>query len=391
MLQRMVKIAPMRYTILWLAVMDWDGPWQGQQALASRLAAAGHSVTFVETPGIRSATGRDWPRLVRRLRKRLRGGLWGFYPLAENLWLHPPVLLPFPGRPWADALNRRLLLASLRRTPAPGPDAPLLLWTYLPTPLVVRLVQDLRPARLVYYCIDDVARNPKGAAPGIPAAEDRLLRQADQVFVTSRRLYAERQPKNPNITYLPEAADIGPFITPTAEAPDLAPFPRPRIGFFGTLDARLDLDLIARIAQAYPQAAVILIGPIRTDLGPLRRLPNIHLLGARPHEDLPAYVQHMDVLIIPYRLTPYTQNVHPVKTYEALATGRPLVTTALPELQQYAGVITVAEDADAFLEGIAAGLAEADPALVRARQNLARQNTWDARYRVILEKLPDLA
>ncbi len=381
----------MRYTILWLATMDWAGPWQGQQALASRLAKAGHRVTFVETPGVRAATRRDWRRLTARLRNRLRGGLWGLRPLAQNLWLHSPVLLPFPGRPWADAVNRRLLLASLRRAPRPAPDAPLLLWAYLPTPLAVRLARDLRPARLVYYCIDDVAHNLAGVAPGITAAEDWLTRRADHVFATSRTLYAERRAKNPHTTYLPEAADIGPFLRPAPEAPDLASFPRPRIGFFGTLNARLDQNLIVRVAQAHPEAAILLIGPVRTDVRRLRRLPNIHLLGQRPHDALPAYVQHLDVHIIPYRLTPYTRNVHPVKTYEALATGRPLVTTDLPELRPYAGVITVAGDDAAFLAGVAAGLTESDPDRVRARQDLARRNTWDARYRVILERLPDLA
>jgi glycosyltransferase involved in cell wall biosynthesis len=387
------------HTILWLAVIDWNANWQGQQTLASRLAADGHAVIFVETPGVRPVARRDWRRLRARLRNRLQGGLWGFRPLAENLWRLSPVLIPLPGRAWADAINRRLLTASLRHAPAHDPGAPLMVWTYLPTPLAVQLVQELRPARLVYHCINDTAHNPAGIAPGTLEAEDWLVRRADHIFATSRQLVAERQPKNPYTTYLPEAADIAPFMESRPEPADLAGLPHPRICFFGTLEMWLDQTLLARVAATYPESSLILIGPIRYDFAPLLRLPNVHLLGSRAHDLLPAYLQHMDVLIIPYQITPYMANVHPVKTYEALATGKPLVTTDLPELRPYAGPVTVAPNEEAFLAGIAAGLAEADLApsaplrasLVEARREIARQNTWDARLRVIKEKVPGLA
>ncbi len=380
-----------RYTILWLAVIDWDAPWQGQQTLASRLAADGHAVTFVETPGVRPVARRDWSRVRSRLQNRLRGGLWGFWPLAENLWRLSPVLVPLPGRTWADAINRRLLGASLRRLPTHDGAAPLMIWTYLPTPLAVQIVCRLEPARLIYHCINDTAHNPAGIAPGTLEAEDWLVRRADHVFATSRHLVAERRAKNPHTTYLPEAADVGPFMEPRPEPADLAGLPRPRICFFGTLEMWLDQDLLARVAAAYPQGSLILIGPVRYNFDALRRLPNVHLLGPRAHDRLPAYLQQMDLLIIPYRITPYMANVHPVKTYEALATGRPLVTTDLPELRPYDGPVTVAPDADAFLAGIAAGLAETNPALAERRREIARQNTWDARLRVIKEKVPELA
>jgi glycosyltransferase involved in cell wall biosynthesis len=184
---------------------------------------------------------------------------------------------------------------------------------------------------------------------------------------------------------------MAPFMEPRPEPADLAALPQPRICFFGTLDVWLDQELLSHVAAAFPAASLILIGPVRYSPDRLLRFPNVHLLGARSHELLPGYLQHMDVLIIPYQLTTYTANVHPVKTYEALATGKPLVTTNLPELRPYAGPVTVAQDSDAFLAGIAAGLVEADPALVEARRALARQNTWDARLRVIKEKLPELA
>jgi glycosyltransferase involved in cell wall biosynthesis len=381
----------MRYTVIWLAVIDWDAPWQGQQTLASRLAADGHSVTFVETPGVRAVARRDWGRLRQRLGNRLRGGALGYRLLADNLWLLSPVLLPLPGRVWADRFNRWLMMLSLRHVPSCGPDAPLMVWTYLPTPLAVHLVQGLRPARLVYHCINDTARNPAGVAPGPLEAEDWLVRQADHVFATSRVLYTERKAKNGHTTYLPEAADIGPFVQPRLEPEELVALPHPRICFFGTLDVWLDQQLLVRVALAFADASLVLIGPARCDLSRLQRLPNVHLLGPRPHDALPAYIQHMDVLIIPYQINDYTVNVHPVKTYEALATGKPLVTTGLPELEPYAGAVTVAHDADAFLEGIARGLSESEAMLAQRRREIAEQNTWDARYQIVKEQLPELA
>ena len=372
-----------RYTILWLSLIDWDAPWQGQQELASRLAADGHTVTFVETLGIRSPGRHDWRRLISRLRNRVRGGWWGFRPLAENLSLFSPLAIPLPGHRWADGINHRILMASLQRMPREGP---LMVWTYAPTTTAVRLVRELRPERLIYYCIDDILNNPAGVAPGIAQAESWLLANADHVFATSRQLYAERKGRNPCITYLPEAANIAPFMEPSPEPADLVGRPRPRICFFGTLDGRLDQGLLARVAAANPAASVILIGPARCDVSDLTRLPNVHLLGPRAHDLLPAYLQQMDLFIIPYHVNAYTVNVHPVKSYEALATGKPLVVVALPELQPYAGPVLVARDDDEFLAGIAAGLAESDPVLIEKRRKIAQNNTWDIRCRVIKEK-----
>ena len=368
------------YTILWLALIDWDAPWQGQQELASRLAADGHTVIYVETLGVRSPARRDWGRLVNRLRNRVRGGLWGFRQLTENLSLFSPLAIPAPGRVWAEWVNQRILLPSLRRLP--GKD-PLMIWTYLPTSMTVGLVQALRPERLVYYCIDDIARNLAGVAPQIAQAESWLLRHADHVFATSHRLYSERRAKTLHCTYLPEAADISPFAESRPEPVDLEAMQRPRICFFGTLDARLDQELLARVAAENPAASIVLIGPARCDISRLVRIPNVRFLGPRSHEILPAYLQHMDLFVIPYIVNSYTLSSHPVKTYEALATGKPLVVVALPELLQYAGPVVVARDADEFLAGVADGLAGSDPRLIEARREIARENTWDIRYGTI--------
>jgi hypothetical protein len=384
-------------TVLCLAVIDWEAPWQGAQTLATRLAADGHTVLFTETLGVRAAGRRDWRRLARRVRNRLAAGRWGFRQVAvggrpvENLWLFSPVLLPFPGRPWADGLNRRLLLASLRHRPGP---APLLLWTFLPTPIVAGLIRDLAPARVVYHCVDDIASNPAGVAPGLEAAEAWLVGRADHVLATSRSLYEARRARNPATLYLPDGADVEPFMEDWPEPADLAVLPRPRICFAGTIDERVDLALVAEVAAAHPEAAVVLIGPLTVDGRPLRRLPNVHLLGQCPHAALPAYLRHCDVLMIPYHVSAYTVHIHPAKTYECLATGRPLVVTDLPELRPYAGPVVVARDRAGFLRGVAAGLAEGAAgsslevgALREERQRIARRNSWDARYRVIRQEI----
>lgn len=368
------------FKVLWLSVIDWDSPWQGAQSLASWMAADGHQVTFVETLGVRRAVLRDWRRLAKRLHKRSKGGSWGFRPLGENLWLYSPVLVPLPGRVWADRLNLQLLMPSLARLPG---DGPLMVWTFLPTPLVVRLVRQLRPALLIYHCVDEIVSNPMGVAPGTAESEQWLVIHADHIFATSRQMWASRRAQNPNTTYLPDGADVDLFAQYRPEPPDLAELPRPRICFIGTVDARLDLELLSRVAVAYPRASLVLIGPVKRSLGGLRRLPNVHLIGARPHEALPAYMHNVDVLIIPYRVNSYTRNIHPAKTYEILATGKPLVTTDLPELRPHAGPVAIAKDGDEFLASIAAALVETGPRLVESRRQLALSNTWEVRYRVI--------
>jgi glycosyltransferase involved in cell wall biosynthesis len=153
------------------------------------------------------------------------------------------------------------------------------------------------------------------------------------------------------------------------------------------VSTQCDVALIARLAASFPEASIVLVGPVGLDeaaLVPLRR-SNVHLLGVRPYSDLPAYVQHFDVGIIPYVQSAWTVAVDPLKLLEYLAAGLPVVTTAIPEAAKYAAHVAIADDADQFVTAVRAALG-GDRAVGRVRgQALAREHTWQRRAETFIQ------
>jgi glycosyltransferase involved in cell wall biosynthesis len=166
---------------------------------------------------------------------------------------------------------------------------------------------------------------------------------------------------------------------------DLERLPRPRVGFVGALDDyKVDADLLREVAQLQPDWQFVLIGPAGVAgasprVTALAALGNVHMLGSRPHAELPAYLRGMDACIIPYHLNRYTESCLPLKFFEFLGAGKAIISTPLPELLPYASVARFAATAEAFASEIAAALREDDTALREARLEVARENTWEAK------------
>ena len=370
--------------ILCLSSIDWDFIWQGHQEIMSALAAQGNRVLFVENTGVRAPRLRDLPRLKRRLLNWLRSTK-GFRQERERLVVYSPLLLPFPYSPVARWVNRWLLLRALQRwMRATGFHRPIL-WTFLPTPLTLELMRALEPALTVYYCIDDLASSSP-AAKRITRSETQLLRAADLVFVTSENLRQRAARLNPQVHLFPFGVDFEKFEEVRTQPVDVPPELRglrPVVGYVGGLHRWIDQDLLADVAARLPQTTFVLIGPAQTDVSRLLRCPNVRVLGARPHDELPKYTKAFDVGIVPYCLSDYTANVYPTKLNEYLAMGLPVVATALPEIQRFnarhGDVVAVTRDAGEFAQAIREALAGNSSELARRRIDVSRENSWHAR------------
>jgi glycosyltransferase involved in cell wall biosynthesis len=372
-------------TIVCLSSIDWDFNWQGHQEIMSRLAERGNRVLFVENTGVRAVTVRDVPRLGRRIRNWWRSG-GGFRDERKNLSVYSPLALPFPYSGSARLINRVVLGRALRRWMRAVDCARPIVWTFLPTPLCRDLARALNPELTVYYCIDDLP-NSSPAARRVGGSEVELFRSADLVFVTVQKLKERAERWREQVDVFPFAVDYEKFKgvrTSAGGAPaDLAGFARPLVGYVGALSHKLDRELLVDVAERIPEATFTLVGPVQCDVGPLLRRPNIRLLGARAHDDVPRYLKAFGAGIIPYRLTPYTETVYPTKLNEYLAMGIPVVSTPLPEVLRFnarhGDPVVVAGQAPAFAEGLRGAL-EADPAgAVERRIAVARQNDWEAR------------
>ena len=235
----------------------------------------------------------------------------------------------------------------------------------------------------IYYCVDEWSMFGYLNREQTVAAETLLLQKVDAVFAINAALADAKRAQNEHTFLAPHGVDHAQFaraLDPTLAVPaDLEALPHPRIGFYGTLRDWVDLDLIAYLAKQRPSWSIALIGQALDDLGPLRDLPNVHLLGQKKHDELPAYCKGFDVGLIPYRLGERMQFVNPLKLREYLSAGVPVVSTAVPEVLRYAHLAHVAHDPPSFLAAVERALGEGDPAARAARSAAMTSETWAAR------------
>jgi len=374
-----------RHYIVCISSVDWEFIWQGHQEIMSTLAAQGHRVLFVENTGVRRPRFSDLPRARQRLRNWWRG-TQGFRKDRDNLFVYSPVVLPFPYSRLARMINRTLLLRSLGRWMRAARFTRPIVWTYLPTPLALDVIRGLDPKLTVYYCIDDFASSSPQARR-ITRSEHQLFAEADIVLVTSERL-RERAAQFSQAVYLvPSGVSLGAFEdardTSRPAPDDIDRLRRPIVGYVGGLHQWLDQDVIARAAEALPDASFALVGPVQTDLTRLERYPNVHLLGAKRHEEVPDYVKAFDVGLLPYRLSDYTEHVYPTKLNEYLIMGLPVVTTDLLEIRRFNrendGIVSIGETPDAFVAAVKSALNGSAAADRQKRIDAARRNSWAIR------------
>jgi glycosyltransferase involved in cell wall biosynthesis len=214
----------------------------------------------------------------------------------------------------------------------------------------------------------------------LPSLEADLCARANLVITTSETLCQDRIGYNPHTYWIPNGADIGHFARPVEPAPELLRFPGPRVGFVGGLSQWVDVPLIAYLAAHRPSWSIVLIGPVGIDLSALSGLPNVHVLGPRPYADVPAYLAAMDVGLIPFRAEPVTYHADPIKAYEYLAAGLPVVATDLPALRRLEHVLRLADTPAAFLAQVDAAVAEGRAARAKERQAEASRHGWSDRF-----------
>jgi glycosyltransferase involved in cell wall biosynthesis len=359
---------------------DWGAHPSATQHLITHLARD-RRVLWVNSIGLRR------PRLgvkdLRRAAQKLgqASGRTAPSDVPEGIDVLPPLAIPWPGSAWAHRANRVLL----RQQIAPrlsGLNKPVL-WASLPTALAA--VEALGPERVVYYCGDDFAALDGVDHAPVAALERRLATRADAVFAASEALAGRFSGRR--TIYLPHGVDTAMFARAAPRPPEL-PEGGPIAGFYGSLSAWLDLDLIAQAADALPDWQFVLIGPERSDLSALKVRANIHLLGPRAHAALPAYVQHWDVSMIPFRDTPQIRACNPLKLREYLAAGTPVAATDFPALAPYRDLVSIHVPGRPYAETLKAALAMRTCAPVRRAR--VEAESWAARARQVADVLEAL-
>jgi glycosyltransferase involved in cell wall biosynthesis len=361
---------------------DWEGDPTSKTHIM-RILSKKNRILWVNSIAMRrpSANRRD----LRRILFKVRRAFGGSREVEPNIFVTNPLVVPLPGVALAEKLNAALLTASLRRLSRRlGLDRPIL-WTFLP--YVNRLVGRLREKMVIYQCVDEYSAFSGVPREALVRMEEDLVRRADLVITSAERLRDERRTANPNTHFIPHGVDVEHFgraLDPATEIPaDIQRIPRPIIGFFGLLADWVDMDVFRALARARPNWSIVLIGKTVTDVESLRSLPNVHLLGQQPYAMLPAYCRVFDVGIIPFRVNDLTIRANPLKLREYLAAGLPVVSTPLPEVARFDGLVGLASNADEFIRRIEAALADRSEATKQRRVVAMRAEGWVARVEEI--------
>jgi glycosyltransferase involved in cell wall biosynthesis len=264
-----------------------------------------------------------------------------------------------------------------------------ILWGYVPQ--AETLLDSLHPALVIYHCVDDIAAHERIDTASFRASEERFARRADLVLASAPSLAARLRGLSANVLDAPNVADTELFsraLQPGPVDPGMDALPRPRITFTGAIvAAKLDIPLLLALARARPQWSFALVGPVgpgdpRTDVSALAAEPNVHLLGARSYEQLPDVLRAADAGLIPYARNPLTDSVFPMKVYEYLAAGLPVIATPLPALQGVADVQS-APDADGVARLLDRELTDDSPERRAQRSRAAASHSWDRRLQEI--------
>lgn len=380
-------------SIVMFSTADWDNPfWTNKQHVASQLAKQGFKVLYIESLGLRKLTVSkgDFSRILRRINRFFMGTR----QVDQNIWVYSPIVLPFQGSSIAEILNRLYLKWMIQYFMWKLSFKKTLGWTY--NPLVRGILKSLNLNKIVYHSVDDLSAAPRLPKEKIEQEERLLVNAADIVFVTSKILVEKyKLVTDKKIFYYPNVADYQHFnqaLLPQLTIPkDIAEIGTPRIGFIGAISGyKLDFQMIARAADITPLWNWILIGKIGegdplTDASVLNK-NNIHLMGPRSYEELPAYLKSFDVVIIPSPINDYTRSMFPMKFFEYLSAGKIIVSTDLPSLREFKHAFLRATTSEEMVSQIKRVL-QGEVVFTEEMASLAKEHTWTNRMNHMLQDL----
>ncbi|WOD40271.1 glycosyltransferase family 1 protein [Nodosilinea sp. E11] len=352
--------------------LRWDFVYQRPQHLLNRCAQARRVFIVEEAIAVPDET--SWLDLSQR-----ESGVWIVVPhMSESLSDEAFILS-------LQQLLSTLLAEAQMQQP--------IHWYY--TPMAVPFTQHLPSSAVVYDCMDELSAF-RGAHPQLQAWEAQLFKLADLVFTGGHSLYEAKRHQHTSVHAFPssiEAVHFAQARQPLPEPPDQAHIPHPRLGFYGVIDERMDLELLDGIAQARPDWHLVMVGPIaKIDEASLPQRPNIHYLGGKSYPELPSYLAGWDVALLPFARNESTRFISPTKTPEYLAAGKPVVSTSIRDVVRPYGdekLVHIADTVPEFVEAIATALdPQQTPAdwLDRVDEFLA-QTSWDLTWEAMNERI----
>ncbi len=346
--------------------LRWNFVYQRPQQLLSRLAAAhSHRVVFIEEP-IEDETGVLF---------------WEHSGPAPNVSVycpHTPAKTPGFSDEQLEYLDR-LLTELIEREKIADP----ILWFY--TPMAVPLAKRFSPRAVVYDAMDELSAFA-GAPPQLLEREEQLFQEADIVFTGGPSLYRAKKGRHPNVHCFPSSVDLKHFGQARHALPDpadQASIPRPRLGFFGVIDERLDRDLLAAVANAHPEWHLVMAGPVvKIRESDLPRAANLHYLGQKPYSELPSYLANWDVCLLPFARNEATRFISPTKTLEYMAAEKMIVSTPITDVAEpYGNIAYLGGSPEEFIAACDRAVSASSGELaqrIHGMREVLSSTSWDA-------------
>ena len=371
--------------MVYLGMSPWNSMWKNRHQLMSRFASQ-MPVLYVEPPvyvrflrdqGPTSAT--FWRGFRTPLMRSEGGGLHV---------MQSPHYLPVSGPRGIGAVLRRRWLGAIRRSARrAGIERPIL-WVSLPEQ--ADAVGQLDEALSIYHIVDEYSGytvEDEGLRQRQMEAEQALLDAVDLSIVVSDELMAAKSDAERQVHLVENAVDYDRFAEARQRAstpPDLANIPGPRLGYSGLIGKRLNLPLMAGLARAHPEWSLVLIGKVdrrqcEEELTALENMTNVHFLGRKEPREVPDYICGLDLGLLPYEINTETKHISPLKMYEYLGAGLPIVSTGIPAVRRKTAFVSIADDLDGFVGECEAALASSQSGQLEERIAEAAANTWEHR------------
>ncbi|MFO7890234.1 MAG: glycosyltransferase [bacterium] len=368
---------------------NWNEPWQSRHQILSRLSER-YKVLWISRPVYWVDIlykKRNFPKRKRLI--EVSKSLFCYAPIFPADYVPPHQKSRMPGFArkvyhniwlYIQTLVIKCLLKKMKAQK---------LVLYLWQPHFVEQISRFHEDLVVYHIADDYHYDSKKDHP-VSEQERQIIEKSDIVFIHSKTLLEKKGHINKNTFYMPNGVDFELYrsiIENTSSLPDdILHISRPFIGYAGWIKKHLDLKLLLEIARARRDWSIVFVGPIRwnhkeihEDIKLLQKEENVFFLGCKEIHELPVYIDAMDVCLMPYRVTPYTKYIYPLKLHEYLACGKPVVATPLPNILDFSSVLNFAQGTEDWIRAISEGLKETDPVNQERRKNVASENSWSSR------------
>ncbi len=373
---------------------DWRGENKTSAHHVAEELSRHNRLLYIEAAGQRAprASGRDLKKIVTKLSKFFSKPV----EVATNVSVYSPVILPFHKYGVVRKINRVLLKFQMRRACRITGFKNPILWIVLPH--YSSLVDDVSNKGIVYYCVDEYSSQPNVEVESIRRMEKQVLDRADVVFTVSEVLLENKKQLNTNVNLSPHGVDFEHFRRASAEKTavpdDIGKIKRPIAGFFGLIEEWIDLELVARAADALPDVSFVMIGSVAQSVEFLKSRKNIHFLGHRRYDLLPPYLKAFDVGLLPYKLNTQVINSNPKKLREYLAGGKPVVSVRVREVEKYGEMVEIVDSPDDFVKAIRRAIDNDNESDRNRRIEAMREESWEQKVerigRIVRSRIPEV-